>query len=86
MRDRRPERRRPLGEDRAAFGDLGFAVGQVFLGDLGQIVEIVEEDVRDLRRGRINVAGQGEVDQEERAGGTALDAGGDQFTREHKVR
>src|SRR5258708_4089787 len=65
--DLRPERRGALGDDGAALRRLGLALREVLLGDGRQVVEVVEEYVGLRGGGRIDVARQGEVDQEQRA-------------------
>jgi len=70
-----PEGLGALGEEGAAFRELGFAGGAVFVGDLREVVEVVEEDVLEMGDAGVDVAGEREVDEEERAGGAFLDGG-----------
>ena len=64
-----PEGFGAFGEEGAAFGELGFAGGAVFVGDLREVVEVVEEDVLKMGDGGVDVAGKGEVDEEKRTRG-----------------
>ncbi len=74
-----PEGSGAVGEEGAALGEFGFAGGAVFVGDLREVVEVVEKDVLKIRDGGVDVAGQGEVDEEERAGGTLVHRGFGRF-------
>lgn len=61
-----------LFQDFAGFVDFGFTGSEVLVGDFGEVVEIVEVDVFDVFDGGVDVAGQGEVDEEAGSIGAAL--------------
>lgn len=67
-----PEYPGMLFQDFACFVDFGCTGSEVLVGDVGEVVEIVEVDVFDVFDGGVEVAGQGEVDEEAGAIGAAL--------------
>ena len=52
-------------EDAAVFFDLGFPLGEVFVGDGGEVVEVVEVETVEWVYGGVDIAGHGEVEEEE---------------------
>ena len=49
-------------EDAAGF-DLGFPLGEVFVGDGGEVVEVVEVETVEWVYGGVDIAGHGEVEE-----------------------
>ena len=60
------------GDDGFGGGGLAAAVGEVGCGDLLQVVDVVDEAAFDLVHERIDVAGDGDVDEEHGAVAAAL--------------
>jgi len=76
-----PQRVGFFGKDLAGAFYFGGARGEVFFSDLGEVVEIVEEDVLALGGGRIDVAGQREIDKKQRSRWTMLHRSADDLLR-----
>ena len=62
-----------FGDDGLGLFGLAAAVGEVGLGDLMEVVDVVDEAAFDLVHAGVDVAGDGDVDEEHRAVATALE-------------
>lgn len=69
-------------EEGAAFIDFVFSFGEVLVGDVGEVVDVVEVGVVEVGGGGGDVSGDGEVDEEEGFGGALVDGGLDELVGE----
>lgn len=52
-------------EDASGFFDFGFSLGEVFVGNGGEVVEVVEVETVEWVYGGVDIAGHGEIEEEE---------------------
>ena len=75
-----------FGDDGAGLDEFGDAGGAVFLGDRREVVEIVEEDVVELRDRRLDIARESQIDEEQRTSRALANGGGGSAERHDGLR
>jgi hypothetical protein len=73
-------------DDGEAAGDFLFAAGAGFAGDGFEGVDVVEVDPGDVIDGWVDVAGDGDIDDEERAAAAAAEGREDEIRVDDGVR